>query len=109
MCIVIGGFYFLISMVVLIANEQFLEFGLKSGYESFYSRATELLDLRGINYAPRAPISELMFRFWLAVWSGVIAIFFTFPGLRYSQASYRTPSLRATRLCCGRVEQIHPI
>lgn len=85
MCIVIGGLYFLVSMVILIVNEQFLEFGLKSGYDSFYLKATKLLEARGINYAPSAPISELMFRFWLSVWSGLLAIFFTFPALRYSQ------------------------
>lgn len=85
MCIVIGGFYFLISMIILIVNEQFLEFGLKSGYKSFYSKAIQLLEARGFNYAPTMPISELMFKFWLAVWSGSIAIFFTFPGLRFSQ------------------------
>lgn len=60
MCIIIGGFYFLISMIFLIIREDFMEFGLKEGYNSFYSKASNLLKARGIEYAPSGPISELM-------------------------------------------------
>lgn len=85
LCITFGGVYFLLSMVILIVNDRFLEFGLNTAYESFNRTATRFLQAHEIEHASLGPASKIMFQFWLAIWSGMIGLFFTFPGLRYSQ------------------------
>jgi hypothetical protein len=72
-------------MAILIVNDKFLEFGLDSAYDSFNSTATDFLAAHQISHASVGPASQIMFRFWLAVWSGIIGVYFIFPGLRFAQ------------------------
>ena len=85
LCVTFGGGYFLVSMIILIVNDNFLEFGLKSAYQTFNHTATQFLMAHNIEHASVGPASRIMFQFWLSVWSGLIGIFFIFPGLRLAQ------------------------
>lgn len=83
LCISAGGFFFLLAMIVLIADENILEFGLEPAYSSFNSSAFHFLQNQGLNSS--GPASQLMFKLSLAVWSGLMGTFFTFPGLRFAR------------------------
>jgi hypothetical protein len=85
MCIVSGCLFFLTAMIVLIADENFLEFGLIPAYKSFNESAIQLLEAHGMADNASGPTSLLMFKFWLAIWCGLVGAFFTFPGLRLAK------------------------
>lgn len=85
MCITSASIFFLISMIVLIADENFLEFGLDSAYTSFNQSAHQFLQMHAMTQTTSGPASILLFKFALALWSGIIAGFFTFPCLRFAQ------------------------
>ncbi|RWS28401.1 transmembrane protein 161B-like protein [Leptotrombidium deliense] len=85
MCIMSACMFFLVSMIVLITDENYLEFGLNNAYSSFNESAYKMLESHGMAETATGPASKLIFKFWLAVWCGLIGGFFTFPGLRYAQ------------------------
>uniref|UniRef100_G3MM91 Transmembrane protein 161B n=1 Tax=Amblyomma maculatum TaxID=34609 RepID=G3MM91_AMBMU len=83
LCLVSGFTFFVFAMVVLIADEDFLEFGLHEAYQSFNESSHQFLQNQGLTSS--GPASQLMFKFCLAVWCGLVGAFFTFPGLRYAR------------------------
>lgn len=83
LCLVSGFTFFVLAMVVLIADEDFLEFGLRDAYRSFNESSHQFLQTQGLSSS--GPTSQLMFKFFLAVWCGLVGAFFTFPGLRYAR------------------------
>lgn len=72
-------------MIVLIADENLLEFGLLPAYSSFNETSTHFLKVHELSGNASGPTSLLMFKFWLAFWCGLIGAFFTFPGLRFAR------------------------
>ncbi|KAI2810271.1 hypothetical protein BLOT_001430, partial [Blomia tropicalis] len=85
MCIVSGCFFFLISMVVLIPAEDILEFGLVEAHQTFVNNTRKLLEFQGVAEQSSGPVSQLIFRFWLAIACGLLGAILTFPGLRVSK------------------------
>ncbi|CAN7946291.1 unnamed protein product, partial [Ixodes pacificus] len=83
LCLVSGLSFFVLAMVVLIADEDFLEFGLRDAYLSFNESSHQFLEIQGLSSS--GPTSQLMFKLGLAVWCGFVGAFFTFPGLRYAR------------------------
>ncbi|XP_015917310.1 transmembrane protein 161B [Parasteatoda tepidariorum] len=83
LCLTAGFLFFFIAMVVLIADENFLEFGLEPAYASFNSSAHTFLKDQGLDSS--GPASKLMFKLGLALWCGMFGSFFTFPGLRFAR------------------------
>ncbi|XP_075549563.1 transmembrane protein 161-like emei [Dermacentor variabilis] len=83
LCLVSGFTFFVLAMVALIADEEFLEFGLRDAYRSFNESSHQFLQTQGLSSS--GPTSQLMFKFFLAVWCGLVGAFFTFPGLRYAR------------------------
>ncbi|XP_037279267.2 transmembrane protein 161-like emei [Rhipicephalus microplus] len=83
LCLVSGFTFFVLAMVALIADEDFLEFGLRDAYRSFNESSHQFLQTQGLSSS--GPTSQLMFKFFLAVWCGLVGAFFTFPGLRYAR------------------------
>ena len=75
-------------MIVLIADENFLEFGLVPAYQSFNQSAFKLLEAHSITDSASGPISLLLLKFWLSVWCALIGAFFTFPGLRVAKMHF---------------------
>ena len=74
--------FLILSMIVLIPNEAFLEFGLVDAYKSFNENAIKLIEHTGSIDTAYGPISFLIFRFWLAVVCGLLGAFLVYPGLR---------------------------
>ncbi len=85
MCIMFGCIYFLVSMVVLIPNEELLEFGLIEAYRSFSENALRLIEQQQATEKAYGPVSSLMFRFFLALWCGLLGALFTWPGMRVAK------------------------
>ncbi|XP_017779120.1 PREDICTED: transmembrane protein 161B [Nicrophorus vespilloides] len=82
-CIVMGFVYFLLSMMVLIVDENTLEVGLETAYSSFNQSASAFLNKQGLS--SNGPISKLILKLCMALWCGVLGAFFTFPGLRIAR------------------------
>lgn len=83
LCLTSGFLFFFLAMVVLIADESTLEFGLEPAYSSFNSSAHNFLQNQGLDSS--GPASQLMFKLMIALWCGFIGLFFTFPGLRFAR------------------------
>lgn len=86
MCITCGFLFFVVAMIVLVVDEELLEFGLNKAYTSFNESIASYLKSQGVN--SRNPASLMGFRFILALWCGVVGAFFTFPGLRFAKMHY---------------------
>jgi hypothetical protein len=92
LCFVMGFFFLIVAMGVLIVREDILEFGLEKGYHNFSGGARKFLDEVGLDSA--GPASLLTFRIILAIVCAVLGAFLTFPGLRL--AKMHTDALRYT-------------
>ncbi|KAF7995567.1 hypothetical protein HCN44_006674 [Aphidius gifuensis] len=82
-CIVAGFAYLLVAMIVLIIDENTLEIGLDKAYTSFNHSASTFLGNQGIHSA--GPASQIVLKFFLALWCGLLGSLFTFPGMRMSK------------------------
>ncbi|PNJ49808.1 TMEM161B isoform 5 [Pongo abelii] len=70
-------------MAVLIVTENYLEFGLETGFTNFSDSAMKFLEKQGLE--SQSPVSKLTFKFFLAIFCSLIGAFLTFPGLRLAQ------------------------
>ncbi|XP_051785590.1 transmembrane protein 161B [Erpetoichthys calabaricus] len=70
-------------MAILIVTENYLEFGLETGFTNFSESAVQFLEKQGLE--SQGPISKLTFKLLLAFLCCVIGAFLTFPGLRLAQ------------------------
>uniref|UniRef100_A0A2I3HX36 Transmembrane protein 161B n=1 Tax=Nomascus leucogenys TaxID=61853 RepID=A0A2I3HX36_NOMLE len=70
-------------MAVLIVTENYLEFGLETGFTNFSDSAMQFLEKQGLE--SQSPVSKLTFKFFLAIFCSLIGAFLTFPGLRLAQ------------------------
>ncbi|CAH1111102.1 unnamed protein product [Psylliodes chrysocephalus] len=82
-CIVMGFIYLLVSMMILIVDENTLEVGLEDAYDSFNKSASSFLEQQGL--ASSGPASKIVLKFFIAVWCGISGALFTFPGLRLAK------------------------
>ncbi|KAL3197284.1 hypothetical protein MRX96_014750 [Rhipicephalus microplus] len=73
LCLVSGFTFFVLAMVALIADEDFLEFGLRDAYRSFNESSHQFLQTQGLSSS--GPTSQLMFKFFLAVCTARDSIF----------------------------------
>ncbi|XP_014237214.1 transmembrane protein 161B [Trichogramma pretiosum] len=87
-CIVTGFVYLLISMMILIVDENTLELGLDNAYSSFNHTASIFLSKQ--NFSSSGPASKLIVKFSFAVFCGFVGSLFTFPGLRVSRMHWDT-------------------
>ena len=83
LCIVFCLLFLLLAMVVLIIDENTLEFGLQPAYWNFSNEAKDFLDGQGIQ--SQGPISLITFKIMLAVFAAILGALFTFPGLRLAK------------------------
>lgn len=84
MCIISGCLFFLLAMIVLIGDESFVEFGLNEAYYALNSTTTNYLIQNGLQ-SVQGVVSQVVFKFWLAVVSGLTGALLIFPGLRLAQ------------------------
>ncbi|KAF5913586.1 hypothetical protein HPG69_017206 [Diceros bicornis minor] len=82
-CVTFGFFFFVKAMAVLIVTENYLEFGLETGFTNFSDSAMQFLEKQGLE--SQGPVSKLTFKFFLALFCSLIGAFLTFPGLRLAQ------------------------
>ncbi|XP_069483696.1 transmembrane protein 161B isoform X3 [Ambystoma mexicanum] len=82
-CVTFGFFFFVKSMAILIVTENYLEFGLETGFSNFSHSAIQFLEKQGLD--SQGPVSKLSFKLLLAVLCSLIGAFLTFPGLRLAQ------------------------
>ncbi|XP_053557453.1 transmembrane protein 161B [Bombina bombina] len=82
-CVTFGFFFFVKAMAILIVTENYLEFGLETGFLNFSESAVQFLEKQGLE--SHGPVSKLTFKFTLAVLCSLIGAFLTFPGLRLAQ------------------------
>ncbi|XP_012684144.2 transmembrane protein 161B [Clupea harengus] len=98
LCITFAFFFFVKAMAILIVTENYLEFGLESGFANFSESAVQFLENQGLQ--SQGPISKLTFKLILALLCSLTGAFLTFPGLRLAQMH-----LDALTLTTGRVTQ----
>ncbi|KAK1891948.1 Transmembrane protein 161B [Dissostichus eleginoides] len=98
LCITFAFFFFVKAMAILIVTENYLEFGLETGFANFSDSALEFLQHQGLE--SQGPISKLTFKLILALLCSLIGAFLTFPGLRLAQMH-----LDALNLTTGRFTQ----
>uniref|UniRef100_A0A4W4HD83 Transmembrane protein 161B n=2 Tax=Electrophorus electricus TaxID=8005 RepID=A0A4W4HD83_ELEEL len=98
LCITFAAFFFVKAMAILIVTENYLEFGLETGFTNFSESAMRFLENQGLE--SQGPISKLTFKLFLALLCSLIGAFLTFPGLRLAQMH-----LDALTLNTGRVTQ----
>ncbi|KAG3288511.1 hypothetical protein H1C71_024501, partial [Ictidomys tridecemlineatus] len=80
-CVSPLDFFFLIkAMAVFIVTENYLEFGLETGFINFSDSAIQFLEKQGLE--SQGPVSKLNFKFFLDIFCSLIGAFLTFPGLR---------------------------
>ncbi|XP_030421723.1 transmembrane protein 161B isoform X2 [Gopherus evgoodei] len=97
-CVTFGFFFFVKAMAILIVTENYLEFGLESGFSNFSESAVQFLEKQGLE--SQGPVSKLTFKLFLAVLCSLIGAFLTFPGLRLAQMH-----LDALNLATGKITQ----
>ena len=85
--IMMGFVYLLLSMVVLIVDEDLLETGLDDAYKSFNNSAGDFL-ARNTGLDSTGVASKLVLKFFLALWCGIVGALFTFPGLRVAKMQW---------------------
>uniref|UniRef100_A0A8D2HDH6 Transmembrane protein 161B n=1 Tax=Urocitellus parryii TaxID=9999 RepID=A0A8D2HDH6_UROPR len=67
-------------MAVFIVTENYLEFGLETGFTNFSDSAIQFLEKQGLE--SQSPVSKLTFKFFLDIFCSLIGAFLTFPELR---------------------------
>ncbi|XP_041041834.1 transmembrane protein 161B isoform X4 [Carcharodon carcharias] len=95
-CITFGFFFFVKAMAILIVTENYLEFGLETGFANFSDSALQFLEKQGLE--SQGPVSKLTFKMFLAVFCALIGAFLTFPGLRLAQMHLDALNLAKERL-----------
>ncbi|XP_064803705.1 transmembrane protein 161B-like isoform X2 [Oncorhynchus masou masou] len=100
LCITFAFFFFVKAMAILIVTENYLEFGLETGFANFSESATHFLENQGLE--SQGPISKLTFKLILALLCSLIGAFLTFPGLRLAQMH-----LDALNLTTAKVTQMN--
>ena len=82
-----GFGYLLLSMLVLVVDENTLETGLDEAYSSFNESAANFL-AENAGLESSGPASKLVLKFFIALWCGSIGALFTFPGLRMARMQW---------------------
>ncbi|XP_077203667.1 transmembrane protein 161B isoform X1 [Paroedura picta] len=96
LCVTFGFFFFVKAMAILIVTENYLEFGLESGFSNFSESAVQFFEKQGLE--SRGPVSKLTFKLFLAVLCSLIGAFLTFPGLRLAQMHLDALSLAPAKI-----------
>eukprot|EP00064_Thunnus_orientalis_P008533 superscaffoldBa00001021_g8556 len=95
LCITFAFFFFVKAMAILIVTENYLEFGLETGFSNFSDSALQFLEHQGLE--SQGPISKLTFKLILALLCSLIGAFLTFPGLRLAQMHLDALNLTTAR------------
>lgn len=96
LCVTFGFFFFVKAMAILIVTENYLEFGLETGFSNFSESAVQFFEKQGLE--SQGPVSKLTFKLFLAILCSLIGAFLTFPGLRLAQMHLDALSLTTEKV-----------
>ncbi|XP_061681796.1 transmembrane protein 161A [Syngnathoides biaculeatus] len=83
-CLAFGFLCLLVAMLVLVVRDDFLEFGLESGFSSLYDNLEVFAKQQG--YADWSiPVTKLTVKLTLAAFCAYVGALMAFPGLRLAQ------------------------
>lgn len=90
-CIVSGCLFFLVALMTLLMNENYLELGLDNAIKSFSNTKNKMLNTTTTESKTQNPsrqnkaISFVLVKFFVAITCSLVGVMFTFPGLRFGQ------------------------
>ena len=82
-CVIFAFAFLVLSMGIIITDEQTMDFGLHEAYSNFSVGAIKCLESQGFESA--GPMSFLTFQILLVISSAIIGSFFAFPGMRLAK------------------------
>lgn len=92
-CVFFAFAFLILSMGIIITDEQSMDFGLKDAYANFSAGAVQVLQSQG--FESSGPISFLTFQIILVIFSAIIGSFLAFPGMRL--AKMHTDAMKFSR------------
>ncbi|MEQ2224000.1 hypothetical protein ILYODFUR_002844 [Ilyodon furcidens] len=95
-CLAFGFLSLLVAMLVLVVREDYLEFGLESGFSNLFDNLETLAKQQG--YADWSiPVTKLTVKFGLAAVCAYIGSLLAFPGLRLAQTHLDAVQMNSDR------------
>ncbi|XP_029469707.1 transmembrane protein 161A isoform X2 [Rhinatrema bivittatum] len=94
-CLAFALFFLLVAMMALIVREEYLEFGLQSGFANLHENLEAFLKQQGYDWL--IPISKLTIKLSLVAFCSFIGACLTFPGLRLAQTHLDALKMAADR------------
>ncbi|XP_053739239.1 transmembrane protein 161A [Synchiropus splendidus] len=95
-CLAFGFLSLLVAMLVLVVREDYLEFGLESGFSSLFDNLEVFAKQQG--YADWSiPVTKLTVKLGLAAVCAYIGALLAFPGLRLAQTHLDAVQMNADR------------
>lgn len=84
-CIISGGLFLIIAMLILTVDENQLELGIEGAYRGLNHSATAFIKNHNINGVASKLMSLIVFKFCVAIFCSLTGMLYTFPGLRFGQ------------------------
>lgn len=95
-CLAFGFLCLLVAMLVLVVREDYLEFGLESGFSSLFDNLEIFAKQQG--YADWSiPVTKLTLKLGLAAFCAYIGALLAFPGLRLAQTHLDAVQMNSDR------------
>uniref|UniRef100_H3D6N9 Transmembrane protein 161A n=1 Tax=Tetraodon nigroviridis TaxID=99883 RepID=H3D6N9_TETNG len=95
-CLAFGFLCLLVAMLVLVVREDYLEFGLESGFSSLFDNLEVFAKQQG--YADWSiPVTKLMVKLGLAAACAYVGSLLAFPGLRLAQTHLDAVKMNSER------------
>ncbi|KAK9519157.1 hypothetical protein VZT92_021902 [Zoarces viviparus] len=95
-CLAFGFLSLLVAMLVLVVREDYLEFGLESGFSNLFDNLEVFAKQQG--YADWSiPVTKLTVKLGLAAFAAYIGALLAFPGLRLAQTHLDAVQMNSDR------------
>ncbi|XP_037105899.1 transmembrane protein 161A [Syngnathus acus] len=95
-CLAFGFLCLLVAMLVLVVREDYLEFGLESGFSSLFDSLEVFAKQQG--YADwSVPVTKLTVKLGLAAFCAYVGALMAFPGLRLAQTHLDAVEMNSER------------
>ncbi|XP_057698251.1 transmembrane protein 161A [Corythoichthys intestinalis] len=95
-CLAFGFLCLLVAMLVLVVREDYLEFGLESGFSSLFDNLEVFAKQQG--YADwSVPVTKLTVKLGLAAFCAYVGALMAFPGLRLAQTHLDAVQMNSDR------------
>ncbi|KAM7410212.1 hypothetical protein PAMA_001588 [Pampus argenteus] len=95
-CLAFGFLFLLVAMLVLVVREDYLEFGLESGFSNLFDNLENFAKQQGYAYWS-IPVTKLTVKLGLAALCAYIGALMAFPGLRLAQTHLDAVQMNSDR------------